>query len=136
MKISTPSPPQELLLSKLELETSRESLHEELPLMMGETLNLSEAACFLKIHPVTMLNKANGGEIPGAKIGKRWVFIKVDLINHIRSKYLRQALQGETSEVLVCHSTNARIPLVGGSKSQSTEKQYSALLGRLTKPKP
>jgi len=49
------------------------------------TLDLQAAAAFLRIHPVTLQEKARTGEIPGAKIGKRWVFVDVDLVEHIRS---------------------------------------------------
>ena len=41
------------------------------------TLTLQEAARFLKIHPVTLQDKARSGEIPGAKIGKCWVFVEL-----------------------------------------------------------
>ena len=34
------------------------------------TLNLQQAAALLKIHPVTLQDKARAGEIPGAKIGR------------------------------------------------------------------
>jgi excisionase family DNA binding protein len=39
------------------------------------TLNLKQAAALLKIHPVTLQEKAKAGEIPGAKVGRAWVFI-------------------------------------------------------------
>ena len=100
-----------------------------------ETLNLEEAATFLKIHTVTLSIKAASGEIQGAKIGKRWVFLKVDLIIHIRSQYQLRALQGEEKEIL-CHSTNARTRLSGGLKSASVGEQYKNLLGLTTKSKP
>ena len=58
-----------------------------------QTLTLQEAARLLKIHPVTLLDKARGGEVPAAKIGKCWVFVDVDLIDYIRSQYRRRALQ-------------------------------------------
>lgn len=70
-----------------------------------ETLNLQEAAAFLKIHEVTLSIKATSGEIQGAKIGKRWVFLKVDLIMHIRSQYQLRALQGEKREHYVTLQT-------------------------------
>ena len=50
-----------------------------------KTLNLREAAAFLKMHPVTLQGKAKVGDIPGAKPGKSWVFIDEDLANYIRS---------------------------------------------------
>ena len=53
------------------------------------TLDLKQAAEFLKIHPVTLQCKAKAGEIPGAKPGKSWVFIDEDLANYIRSQYTK-----------------------------------------------
>jgi excisionase family DNA binding protein len=101
------------------------------------TLTLREAADFLKIHPVTLLSKAKAGEIPGAKIGKRWVFVEIDLIEHIRSQYRRRALQGEHERSITCHSSNARIHHIGGSNSRpATDDAYSKALGLPTRQKP
>ena len=95
-----------------------------------DTLTLQEAAECLKIHPVTLLEKANAGEVPGAKIGKRWVFVKIDLIEHIRSQYKRRALQGEHMEETRCHSSNVKTPQIGGSKSRlAMDDQYRKALG-------
>jgi hypothetical protein len=95
-----------------------------------QTLTLQEAADFLKIHPVTLLEKANAGIVPGAKIGKRWVFVTIDLIEHIRSQYPRRALQGEHERNITCHSSNARTPHIGGSNSRpAVDRQYSEALG-------
>ncbi len=99
-----------------------------------ETLDIDEAAEVLKIHPVTLSEKASRGEIPGARIGKRWVFIKVDLIDFIRSQYRRQAVQGEPMEVSICHSTKEKIPRFGGSKSRlPTDDAYNRALGLPTR---
>ena len=73
-----------------------------------KSLNLIEAAALLKIHPVTLSVKAAAGEIQGAKIGKRWVFLEIDLVEHIRAQYTVRALQGDGKEK-VCHFTNAKI---------------------------
>lgn len=51
------------------------------------TLNLKEAASYLHMHPVTLLQKANAGIVPAAKPAKRWVFIQSDLDNYIRGLY-------------------------------------------------
>lgn len=51
------------------------------------TLDLNEAADMLRMHPVTLAERAAAGAIPGAKIGKRWIFIDEDLFEWIRSKY-------------------------------------------------
>lgn len=99
-----------------------------------ETFDLKEAADFLKIHPVTLSIKAASGEIHGAKIGKAWVFLKVDLIEHIRAKYKVRALQGERKEK-ICHFTNAKTQASGGLRSPSEVEQYNAALGLKTKSK-
>src|SRR6202521_3955498 len=100
------------------------------------TLNLEAAAAFLHIHRVTLQGKARAGEIPGAKIGKCWVFVDVDLVEHIRSQYARRVLQSERKELEPCHSINAPIHRIGGSKSATAEQQYSVALGLKTKLKP
>ena len=78
---------------------------------------------------MTLQEKARAGEIPGAKIGKCWVFVDVDLIEHIRSQYPRRVLQSERKELEPCHSTNATTHRIGGSRSATAEEQYSAALG-------
>lgn len=98
-----------------------------------ETLDLDQAAALLKIHPVTLSEKASRGEIPGARIGKRWVFITIDLIDYIRSQYARQAMQGDLSKAIVCHSTNEKTPHIGGSRSRpQMDDAYSKALGLRT----
>lgn len=59
-----------------------------------KTLNLREAAAFLHMHPEELRARAKRGLIPGAKIGRRWVFIEIDLAEFVRSLYpvRRQAL--------------------------------------------
>jgi hypothetical protein len=100
------------------------------------TLTLQEAAKFLKIHPVTLGEKARLGEVLGAKIGKCWVFVDVDLIDYIRSQYKRRDLQGEKVEVSQCHSSNERTHHIGGSKLPTTaDDQYKKVLALPTKPK-
>ncbi|MES2182233.1 MAG: helix-turn-helix domain-containing protein [Pseudomonadota bacterium] len=98
------------------------------------TLTLHEAANLLKIHPVTLSIKAASGEIYGAKVGKRWVFIEIDLLDYIRAQYKRRALQGERKE-LICHSTNAKTLPHGGLRLSSVDEQYNAALGLATKSK-
>ena len=44
-----------------------------------DTLDVAGAADYLKMGEDTVRRKARTGEIPGAKIGRRWVFLKGDL---------------------------------------------------------
>ena len=44
------------------------------------TLDLLKAADFLKMHPMTVRERARAGKIPGAsKPGKKWVFLEEGL---------------------------------------------------------
>lgn len=97
-----------------------------------DTLDTEQAAEFLRIHPVTLKAKARSGEIPGAKIGKRWVFLQVDLVAYLRAQYAARVSQGDTQENQECHLSGAKTLPVGGSNSLFWEKRYIAALGRPT----
>ena len=75
------------------------------------TLDLQQAAAFLKMHPEEVRRRARSGQLPGAKAGKRWVFIDTDLADYLRSFYAgyRQALRVTLRKGVTdaCHSTNA-----------------------------
>ncbi len=51
------------------------------------TLNRLQAAAFLNMHPVTLLQKVHAGIIPAAKPAKSWVFIQQDLLDYLRGLY-------------------------------------------------
>ena len=100
-----------------------------------ETLDVCAAAAFLLSHPVELRRRAKWGLVPAAKIGKRWVFIKDDLVNFVRSQYAvsRQALQVTSRKESTCHFTREEQP--GGSNaSLQMESEYKNLLGLATKP--
>lgn len=98
-----------------------------------KTLNLNQAAELLRIHPITLQRCAASGEIPGAKVGRAWVFVDADLIEYIRSKYTPKRQDAGVEET--CLSKEKVVP-IGITNLQSREKQYSALLERPTKGKP
>ena len=102
-----------------------------------KTLSLIEAAEFLKMHREEVRRRAKSGQLPGAKLGKRWVFILDDLVEYIRSQYSssRQALRVDSEkEVNLCHSTSAVVR--GGSRSpHQAESVLDVLLAQPIKPK-
>lgn len=51
------------------------------------TLNLKQAAAFLKMHPEEVRRCAKLGLVSGAKRGKSWVFIEEDLNAWLRGQY-------------------------------------------------
>lgn len=100
------------------------------------TLDLSEAAGFLKMHPEELRRRAKCGLIPGAKAGRAWVFLEEDLADWLRSRYTAPRQFSRINlkhEVEPCHSTNADRS-IGSMLSHPTENEYASLLGLITKP--
>jgi len=79
------------------------------------TLTLDQAAEFLKLHAHTVQARAKAGIIPASKPGRRWVFLRADLEQYLRS------LMGDK-----CRSTGA--VKRGGSTSLITDSEYADLL--------
>ena len=52
---------------------------------MMETLNLEQAARLLHLHPVTLQRMAKRGDVPAAKLGRRWIFLEIDLVACLRA---------------------------------------------------
>ena len=60
------------------------------------TLNLFECAEFLNIERTYALKLAGAGKLPGAKIGRAWVFLEDDLVEFLRAQVRDQMLQRQT----------------------------------------
>lgn len=103
------------------------------------TLDLKQAAEFLKMHPEEIRRRARLGQLPGAKAGKRWVFIEEDLAAYLRSLYapLRQALRVTLRKGVTdaCHSTNA-VERGGLDSPVRAASELDALLALPTRQKP
>jgi excisionase family DNA binding protein len=63
-----------------------------------KTLDLKEAASYLKIHPVTMQRMAKSKTIRGAKVGKSWVFFEVDLVSYLNALMDADVLDVDTQK--------------------------------------
>ena len=96
-----------------------------------KTLNLKQAATFLRMNPEVLRQKAKAGKVPGAKLGKCWVFVEEDLVAYIRSQYAsrRQATRATCNEeVTLCRYDVERKS--GGSTSQhQMDEEYAEALG-------
>lgn len=58
-----------------------------------KTFNVEGAAEFLNVSTDTMKDLAGSGAIPGAKIGKCWVFAEDDLLEYLRAEIRRQTAE-------------------------------------------
>src|SRR6185503_11329758 len=100
------------------------------------TLNLKQAAAFLHMHPEEVRARAKRGLIPGAKAGRRWVFLEDDLAQFLRSRYHspRQAprVAGEKSLCHYASEKGIRSGLSTSARRQASE--YDDLLRPRAKP--
>jgi len=55
-----------------------------------KTYDINEAADFLKIDRSTALDLASLGTLPGAKVGRAWVFMEDELIAYLRDVTRKQ----------------------------------------------
>jgi excisionase family DNA binding protein len=73
------------------------------------TLDIHECADFLKINVVTAYEMAAAGKLPGAKIGRSWVFLMDDLVEYLRGKVREQ--QAKRLEANALTSAITPVPL-------------------------
>lgn len=64
---------------------------------MEDTLDIVEAADFLKVDDETARKLAATGEIFGAKVGRGWVFLRSDLVDYLR-KITREQTEKRRAE--------------------------------------
>lgn len=57
---------------------------------MSDSFNISQCADFLHVNESTVSEMAIAGEIPGAKIGRAWVFLKEDVVSYLRNEIAKQ----------------------------------------------
>ena len=98
------------------------------------TLDLNEAAHFLKMNPEVLRRKAKSGLVPGRKAGKCWIFIKEHLADWVSGRYAdaRRGLQ-EIDDLRLevkntCQSTSEK-KRGGFSSPRLTDAEYNKLLG-------
>ena len=74
-----------------------------------KTLTAEEVGKILKLTRTSVTVKAKAGEIPGMKIGNRWIFLEVDLLTYIRSQY--KCAQGGKEEEICAQCEMTVIPM-------------------------
>ncbi len=106
--------------------------------MNDETLDLEEAAKFLHMSASALRQKTKSGEVRGAKPAKCWVYLKQDLVDHIRSKYTDSVeipfCGSQKMEIQKWQFTNAE-KNIGSVSQHQMESEYAVQLGLETKSK-
>ncbi len=80
--------------------TDRSGLMKVVCVEPMKTYDINEAADFLKVDRATALERAASGELPGAKIGRAWVFLESDLVEYLRDKVRRQTTERKEETAL------------------------------------
>ncbi|MDH3671311.1 MAG: helix-turn-helix domain-containing protein [Gammaproteobacteria bacterium] len=101
---------------------------------MNEILTLREAATLLRLHPETVRTRAKLGKIKGVQVGRRWRFLRADLIAWLRTRYPTGArtaagVASNRRRHLCPSSAEVRKgPGISGSRHR-VESEYMKLLG-------
>lgn len=74
-------------------------------------LNLEQTADLLHMHANTLQERAAAGQIPGAKIGRAWIFHEEVLDDYLRSEIERQVKE-RRGTANIDHGTK-ELPLTG-----------------------
>jgi hypothetical protein len=83
--------------------------------MSSRTLDATEAARLLRIHPQTLMTRARAGVIPGCRIGRAWVFVESLLIEYLVAQSRLRVSVADAQEKSECRSTEEKTPRTGGS---------------------
>jgi excisionase family DNA binding protein len=101
------------------------------------TLDLNEAAKVLHAHPETVRAKAKAGELPGRKVGKRWIFSLVALQRYLAGEWTPRVVQGDTPKEETCRSLNEVVVPIGITSftRREAESRYKQALAPSTAKK-
>ncbi|ADG14259.1 DNA binding domain protein, excisionase family [Paraburkholderia atlantica] len=67
---------------------------------MARTFDIDECADFLKVERKTALKLAQQGELPGARIGRAWVFLEDDVVEYLRVQVRHQMVERQNNEAI------------------------------------
>jgi excisionase family DNA binding protein len=56
----------------------------------GPTVDITQAAELMKVHPKTVLDKINSGELAAGKVGRAYVFMTKDVLALIEHEIISQ----------------------------------------------
>ena len=90
------------------------------------TFDIDECAVFLNINRTTASELAASGVLPGAKIGRAWVFLEDDMVEYLRAEVRKQQHE---RYIKAQSATPALMPSIDYAKLD-TLATFSAIRGR------
>jgi excisionase family DNA binding protein len=67
---------------------------------VAKTFDIDECADFLKVDRNTALKLAQQGDLPGARIGRAWVFLEDDIVEYLRVRVRQQMTERQNDNVI------------------------------------
>jgi excisionase family DNA binding protein len=64
-----------------------------------KTLDIDECAEFLKVNSMDVCEMVGTGELPGARIGRAWVFLEDDLVDYVRTQIRIQRRERQSAQL-------------------------------------
>ena len=58
-----------------------------------DTLNVTQAADLLQVHPNTVFKLVEAGAIPAAKVGRAYVMLHRDVLAYVENQIIRQTAE-------------------------------------------
>ena len=86
-----------------------------------KTYDINETADFLKVDRATALGLAGSGELPGAKVGRAWVFLESDLVDYLRDRVRRETT--ERKEETALRQRKSKEPQIYAAKPFNRRKR-------------
>jgi len=72
----------------------------------SETVGVSGAADLLQVHPKTVLDLINAGDIPAAKVGRAYVMMTRDVLDYIQGQIINQTADRLAARGRTTHSAS------------------------------
>jgi excisionase family DNA binding protein len=88
-----------------------------------QTFDVAEAAAFLKVSRETLLGLADSGDIPGAKVGRSWVFADEDLYEYLRAQVRDQTAQRREIKIAPSPRTGKVLRVATGYETGVRDKK-------------
>lgn len=98
---------------------------------LDETMNLPTVASYLGARAETVAQLARKGELPGAQIGKGWIFLREDVLKFLRDRIARETesrrAARDKEQVNPHHEDNFEVVAVAVPRVRTRRRELPAL---------
>jgi excisionase family DNA binding protein len=98
---------------------------------LDETMNLPTVASYLGARTETVAQLARKGELPGAQIGKGWIFLREDVLRFLRNRIARETESRRAARVKEQSNSqqgdNAEAVAVATPRARTRRRELPAL---------